>query len=622
MSRTPRTDESTSYYQPITTATRQSSIKRPLPPVPPISSSYHQHQPHQQHPYPYPQTSNHFQPNQFHPQPQHFQSQTQFQPYPYYQQPQSQWSQTPIRNPSSQAPPLPPPPTPQQVPKSLPSHPIPINSISQETFEQPPNPYYPTPFPISSHSHPSINPLSRTLSTNHSSHFSPKRNLPNLPLSSHTNPSIAINPISSNQTQDGSYHSTSNRITRTGSLQGARPLPNQETVHQPLITTPSKPLPAPPSDPNVQRTYQETPSTFSNLVQPSRPASKPTPEPFEITISSNPELTVVPSVPVLKIEGIDEESEDESINQSQPTITLSSTPEPGTNSVPVPIIVTTEEEDDSSTNRESNPSNSKARPTPVPLLVTEPSPSSPTSVPVPTSQVSDPTSSTEPNQLQSLFCGGCHQLIAGRIVNALNQRWHPDCFKCEHCLMVLEHVAFYEHQGKAYCGVDYDEFFSLKCHHCNTSITDESYVTLDEPNLIGSPRHYHQLHLFCAECGDPFLDPKSLEESSRISKRSLPPQPQQPNQSTVKKMIEPNPFVLHKGYPYCESCHLKLHKPKCFGCKTSMVGDIINAMGKQWHEDCFVCKDCKKPFLNGMFFLFQSNPFCEPCYSVQLKQTF
>lgn len=57
----------------------------------------------------------------------------------------------------------------------------------------------------------------------------------------------------------------------------------------------------------------------------------------------------------------------------------------------------------------------------------------------------------------SLFCAGCQQIIAGHIVNALGRRWHPDCFTCEHCGLALEHVAFYEHEGKAYCGVDYDE---------------------------------------------------------------------------------------------------------------------------------------------------------------------
>jgi paxillin len=60
-----------------------------------------------------------------------------------------------------------------------------------------------------------------------------------------------------------------------------------------------------------------------------------------------------------------------------------------------------------------------------------------------------------------LTCAGCKQLIAGRIVNALDARWHPDCFTCQHCSLVLEHVAFYEHEGRAYCGVDYDEVYHL-----------------------------------------------------------------------------------------------------------------------------------------------------------------
>lgn len=47
--------------------------------------------------------------------------------------------------------------------------------------------------------------------------------------------------------------------------------------------------------------------------------------------------------------------------------------------------------------------------------------------------------------------------IGGRIVSAMKRRWHPDCFKCDACGEGLEHVAFYEEQGKPYCHVDYHE---------------------------------------------------------------------------------------------------------------------------------------------------------------------
>ncbi|CAH7673545.1 hypothetical protein BY996DRAFT_6410064 [Phakopsora pachyrhizi] len=219
----------------------------------------------------------------------------------------------------------------------------------------------------------------------------------------------------------------------------------------------------------------------------------------------------------------------------------------------------------------------------------------------------------------SLNCASCYQLITGRVVHALEQRWHPDCFTCQHCGQALEHVAFYEHDGKAYCGVDYDELFSLKCHHCNTSINDESYVTLEDPSLPGGPRHYHQLHLFCAECGDPFLNPKSLEERSRISKDPSLRQPQQqPSRHPIDGQdrgasdsldvgMDPKPFVLYKGYPYCERCDNRLHKPKCWGCKSPLLGDFVKALDKQWHADCFVCFSCEEAFHNNIFFLLKED---------------
>ncbi|KNZ46749.1 hypothetical protein VP01_699g7 [Puccinia sorghi] len=225
-----------------------------------------------------------------------------------------------------------------------------------------------------------------------------------------------------------------------------------------------------------------------------------------------------------------------------------------------------------------------------------------------------------------LTCAGCQQLIAGRIVNALDRRWHPDCFTCQHCNIVLEHVAFYEHEGKAYCGVDYDELFSVKCYHCNTSINEDSYVTLDDPSIKDGPRHYHKLHLFCSECGDPFIDPKSLEERSRIShlshQASEPPLPPK----------EPKPFVLFNGFPYCEKCDIRLHRPKCFACKLPIPNDFVAALNKRFHSECFVCFQCQHAFSNNQFFLkpladidpsldpksklgTQPVPICLNCYS-------
>lgn len=56
-----------------------------------------------------------------------------------------------------------------------------------------------------------------------------------------------------------------------------------------------------------------------------------------------------------------------------------------------------------------------------------------------------------------LICGGCDGPIVGRIVNAMGARWHPGCFRCTVCDELLEHVSSYEHEGRAYCHLDYHE---------------------------------------------------------------------------------------------------------------------------------------------------------------------
>lgn len=57
----------------------------------------------------------------------------------------------------------------------------------------------------------------------------------------------------------------------------------------------------------------------------------------------------------------------------------------------------------------------------------------------------------------AILCAGCQTPIIGRIVNAMNQRWHPHCFMCAECGELLEHVSSYEFEGKAYCHLDYHD---------------------------------------------------------------------------------------------------------------------------------------------------------------------
>lgn len=199
----------------------------------------------------------------------------------------------------------------------------------------------------------------------------------------------------------------------------------------------------------------------------------------------------------------------------------------------------------------------------------------------------------------AILCAGCDNPIIGRIVSAMQQRWHPQCFTCGVCNELLEHVSSYEHEGKPYCHLDYHDRFAHKCHHCSTPIVDSRFITLND-EILGE-RYYHELHFFCSECGDPFLDPSKSSAAGTEFARG-------------EEEGETNAFVIHKGHPYCERCHLRLHKPKCRACKLPIPDVAVSAMGTKWHKECFVCERCSCPFANNLFFPRDGKAFCTECF--------
>ena len=182
-------------------------------------------------------------------------------------------------------------------------------------------------------------------------------------------------------------------------------------------------------------------------------------------------------------------------------------------------------------------------------------------------------------------CAACALPIAGRIVSASSQRFHPHCFTCYHCSALLEHVAFYpepptsrdarltridarangadlpEEEGKTceddgdgglrfFCHLDFHEKFSPRCRSCKTPIEGEV--------VVACGGEWHVGHFFCAECGDPF-DAKT-------------------------------PFVEREGYAWCVGCHTGRFSGKCKGCRKPIVDLVVKALGGEWHEGCFRCK--------------------------------
>ncbi|EIW78383.1 hypothetical protein CONPUDRAFT_83811 [Coniophora puteana RWD-64-598 SS2] len=220
---------------------------------------------------------------------------------------------------------------------------------------------------------------------------------------------------------------------------------------------------------------------------------------------------------------------------------------------------------------------------------------------------------------RGLACGGCGRAIIGRVVSAMGQRWHPECFRCSVCGEFLEHVSSYERDGKAYCHLDYHENFAPRCYHCKTPVVEERFITLDDPAL--GKRAYHLQHFFCAECGDPFLPPSDAGGAGGEMLISGDGEFDLGDDDLATGAEGGVGFTVYKGYPYCEACHVRLRLPKCKKCKKAIRDGTraVEALGGKWCWDCFVCEGCERPFEDPSFFLRDNMPFCEPCFSIILR---
>ncbi|XP_075250583.1 PDZ and LIM domain protein 7-like isoform X2 [Convolutriloba macropyga] len=65
------------------------------------------------------------------------------------------------------------------------------------------------------------------------------------------------------------------------------------------------------------------------------------------------------------------------------------------------------------------------------------------------------------------------------------------------------------------------------------------------------------------------------------------------------------------GQLLCEKHYNSMFAPPCYKCNQRIVGDVLHAIEKTWHSECFVCTHCRRPFGSAGFHLEEGMPYCE-----------
>jgi paxillin len=170
-------------------------------------------------------------------------------------------------------------------------------------------------------------------------------------------------------------------------------------------------------------------------------------------------------------------------------------------------------------------------------------------------------------------CAKCNSAIIGEVLQALGRSYHPQHFTCRECKRALGTEDFFEVEGDVACVPCHTRLYASQCGKCQQAITDKCITALG--------KKWHEACFVCGSCNTGFPT---------------------------------GAFYSHDNTPYCEGCFQSKMAPKCGKCTQPIAGDCVNAMGKSWHPACFVCATCTKSFSGGTFFESSGLPYCEQHY--------
>jgi len=81
--------------------------------------------------------------------------------------------------------------------------------------------------------------------------------------------------------------------------------------------------------------------------------------------------------------------------------------------------------------------------------------------------------------------------------------------------------------------------------------------------------------------------------------------------SNCRELLGTRNFFEQNNQPYCERCFQEIHCARCGHCSKPVLDRCISALGKKWHVEHFICTQCLKPFGGGVFFEKDGRPYCE-----------
>ncbi|KAI3384601.1 hypothetical protein SNEBB_000082 [Seison nebaliae] len=207
---------------------------------------------------------------------------------------------------------------------------------------------------------------------------------------------------------------------------------------------------------------------------------------------------------------------------------------------------------------------------------------------------------------------------------------------CTRCNTSLNGGKYIVKDEKPYCLECYENNFANVCEACGKKIGTQS------KDLSYKEKHWHEECFRCSVCnrllaeiefgtkdeklycGDCFNDrfASRCDFCNEIFKPGAKKMEYKGKQYhdkcfvcfNCKEPIGTNSFIPKDEQIYCVKCYEDKFATKCTKCGQVIVHGGVTYRKQPWHRECFVCTNCGKQLTNSRFTSRDDQPFCEECF--------
>ncbi|CAH8639677.1 unnamed protein product [Schistosoma haematobium] len=181
-------------------------------------------------------------------------------------------------------------------------------------------------------------------------------------------------------------------------------------------------------------------------------------------------------------------------------------------------------------------------------------------------------------------CVTCdHLIFSEEYTRAMDQEHHSGHFACHSCDASLTGQRYILRDDEPHCLACYEAKFANTCEQCKEKIG------CDSKDLSFKERHWHEKCFKCSACTTSLAD---------------------------------RPFATKEEQLYCSDCYDERFAARCDGCQGVFKAGMrkYEYRGQQWHEECFLCVECKQPIGAKSFIPRENQVVCVPCYEAKYAQ--